>query len=78
MASPVDPVHLAPRERLVACLFADGQNAAEISAQTLLSRSTIYSMVKYTRRRYVAAGRPAPSKLELRRRLVEDGHLPSP
>ncbi len=70
------PIQMPPRERVVTCLYADGQSAAEISAQTRLAPSTIYSYVAHARRRYLAAGRLARSKLDLRARLMEEGHLP--
>jgi DNA-binding CsgD family transcriptional regulator len=67
--------HLAPREKLVAVLYADGQSCPEISSQTGIAVSTIRSVIRDIRRRYRMQGRPAPTKLALRSRLIEDGHL---
>lgn len=71
------PVSMPPRELLVVRLFADGQTAAEISLQAHIAQATVYSYIAHARRRYVTAGRPARSKIALRDRLVEDGHLPA-
>lgn len=62
-------VHLSPRERFVACVYAEGQPASKISLQTSIAPATIYKYIARVRRRCVDAGRPAPSKLALRQRL---------
>ena len=67
--------HLAPREKLVAVLYADGQTVAEISSQTGNTVNSVRSVIRDIRHRYRAKGRPTPTKLALRSRLIEDGHL---
>jgi DNA-binding CsgD family transcriptional regulator len=67
--------HLTPGEKLVAVLYADGQSDTEISIQLGIARSTVRSVIRNIRHRYLTHGRAAPTKLALRTRLIEDGHL---
>jgi DNA-binding CsgD family transcriptional regulator len=68
-------VPLSSRQRLAAMLYGDGQTDAQIALQMNITIGTFRSMIRDVRRRYRDAGRPAPTKMSLRLRLVEDGYL---
>jgi DNA-binding CsgD family transcriptional regulator len=74
--SPALP--LSAQELLVAVLFADGHTSAQIALTLGLAGGTVRSYLSTVRRKYKNAGRDASHKLQLRKRLVEDGHLTEP
>lgn len=74
----VDAVKLSPRQRQVLELYAAGEPAARVAAQTGLSLDTVNLYLGRIRQKYAAAGRPAPTKTDLYMRAVEDGWLPMP
>jgi prepilin-type processing-associated H-X9-DG protein len=76
---PLSPaLPLSAREQLVAMLFADGHTTAQIARALGLADNTVRSYLSTVRRKYKNAGRDASHKLQLRDRLVEDGHLTEP
>lgn len=70
----VRPV-LAPRELEVIRLVADGLLDKQIARELGIKLSTVKEYVKRIRGRYAAVERPAPSRVLLCRRAMEDGLL---
>lgn len=68
----VRPV-LAPREVEVLRLVADGLLDKQIARELGIELSTVKEYVKRIRSRYGRVGRPAPSRVHLCRRAMEDG-----
>lgn len=66
-------VQLAPRERDVLKLYASGLPLRLVAEQLTIAPSTVREYLDRIRKKYVEAGRPAPTKVELLRRAVEDG-----
>lgn len=78
-ALPLSPaLPLSAQEQLVALLFADGHTSAQIAHTLGLSYHTVRSYLSTARRKYKNAGRDASDKIQLRKRLVEDGNLTEP
>ncbi len=72
------PVDLTHRETQVLRFYAAGQTYAQ-TARSLdppISVESVKTYLSRIRKRYDAAGRPASTRLELRRRAIEDGLLP--
>lgn len=69
---------LSPRQQEVLALYASGEKADRVARLTGLASDTIPDYVKRIRVKYAAAGRPAPTKVDLYMRAVEDGYLPMP
>lgn len=59
-------------------MFADGAKAQAVAYANQISPATVEDYVRRIRAKYVRAGRPAPTKVDLYKRAVEDGFLPSP
>jgi DNA-binding CsgD family transcriptional regulator len=73
---PLTPtLPLSAREGTVATLFADDHSAEQIALVLGLSTETVRAYLVRARLKYKNAARPAPDKLQLRARLVEDGYL---
>lgn len=70
----VRPV-LAPREENVLRLVADGLLDKQIARELGIEQSTVKEYLKRIRSRYARVGRPAPSRVHLCRRAMEDGLL---
>lgn len=68
----VRPV-LAPREEDVLRLVAEGMLDKQIARELGIEQSTVKEYVKRIRSRYARVGRPAPSRVHLCRRAMEDG-----
>lgn len=64
---------LTPRETEVLALYASGATADEVAEMLFLSRDTITEHISNIRKKYLAADRRAPTKVDLFRRAVEDG-----
>lgn len=64
---------LSQREAEVLGLYAAGETAARVAARLYISRQTVLDHIRRIRVKYSIAGRPAPTKLDLYRRAVEDG-----
>jgi two-component system, NarL family, response regulator DevR len=69
---------LSPKEREVLGLYAAGDKSTTVAARAGLSTGTVAEYVRRIRSKYAAAGRPAHTKIDLYKRAVEDGILPSP
>ncbi|WP_047522902.1 helix-turn-helix transcriptional regulator [Microbacterium sp. ZOR0019] len=69
-------VTLSPREAEVLELYATGATAAHVAHALGITRNTVVDHIKRIRLKYIAAGRPAFTKVDLFRRAVEDGLVP--
>lgn len=69
-------VQLGRRERDVLHLYASGLPMKQVAAQLGVAPSTVKQHLDRIRKKYVEVGRPAPTKVDLLRRAVEDGILP--
>lgn len=69
---------LSPQEQLVLSLFARGLKAQAVASRMNIAVGTVEDYVRRIRAKYVRAGRPAYTKVDLYMRAVEDGILPSP
>ena len=66
-------VSLSPREHQVLELYAAGATASQVAEALGITRNTVVDHIKRIRLKYVVAGRPAFTKVDLFRRAVEDG-----
>jgi DNA-binding NarL/FixJ family response regulator len=69
---------LSPKEREVLAHYASGDKSVTVANRAGLSASTVAEYVRRIRYKYAMAGRPAHTKVDLYKRAVEDGILPSP
>ncbi|NYF09615.1 DNA-binding NarL/FixJ family response regulator [Leifsonia sp. AK011] len=69
---------LSPKEREVLALYAAGDKSVTVAHRAGLSSGTVAEYVRRIRHKYAMAGRPAHTKVDLYKRAVEDGILPSP
>ncbi len=69
---------LSPKERQVLAMYASGEKSQTVASRTGLSPNTVSEYVRRIRHKYAMAGRPAPTKVDLFKRAVEDGVLPGP
>jgi two-component system, NarL family, response regulator DevR len=69
---------LSQKEKQVLALYASGESSHSVAYATGLSVNTVGEYVRRIRTKYAIAGRPAHTKVELYKRAVEDGFLPSP
>jgi two-component system uhpT operon response regulator UhpA len=82
-ASAIDADHefaraqLGKRERDVLHLYASGLPLKTVADRLGVAHSTAREYLGRVRQKYVEVGRPAPTKVDLLRRAVEDGILPS-
>lgn len=67
---------LGRRERDVLHLYASGLPLKAVAAQLGIANSTAREYLDRIRVKYIEIGRPAPTKVDLLRRAVEDGILP--
>jgi len=67
---------LGQRERDVLHLYASGLPLKAVAAELGIAHSTAREYLDRIRVKYVEVGRPAPTKVDLLRRAVEDGILP--
>ncbi len=67
---------LGRRERDVLHLYASGLPLKLVAQQLGIANSTAREYLDRIRVKYVEVGRPAPTKVDLLRRAVEDGILP--
>ncbi|HEY3978415.1 MAG TPA: response regulator transcription factor [Streptosporangiaceae bacterium] len=75
--APDRPV-LSPQEERALRLYATGMPMKSVARRMGLSEETVKQYVGRVREKYARAGRPAPTKIELYHRAVEDGYLPLP
>lgn len=66
-------VHLSPREAEVLGHYAAGETAERVAELLFISRETVLDHIRRIRLKYAQADRPAPTKVDLYRRAVEDG-----
>ena len=69
---------LSPKEREVLALYAAGDKSVAVAHRAGLSAATVAEYVRRIRHKYAMVGRPAHTKVDLYKRAVEDGILPSP
>jgi two-component system, NarL family, uhpT operon response regulator UhpA len=69
-------VQLGRREREILHLYASGLPLKRAAEQLGIGYSTAREYLDRIRAKYVEVGRPAPTKVDLLRRAVEDGILP--
>lgn len=69
---------LSPKEREILALYASGDKSVTVAHRAGLSAGTVAEYVRRIRYKYAIAGRPAHTKVDLYKRAVEDGILPSP
>lgn len=69
---------LSPKEREVLALYASGDKSVAVAHRAGLSAATVAEYVRRIRHKYAMVGRPAHTKVDLYKRAVEDGILPSP
>lgn len=69
---------LSPKEREVLAHYASGNKSVTVAQRAGLSVATVAEYVRRIRYKYAIAGRPAHTKVDLYKRAVEDGILPSP
>ena len=67
---------LGRRERDVLHLYASGLPLKLVAQQLGIAHSTAREYLDRIRAKYIEVGRPAPTKVDLLRRAVEDGILP--
>ncbi|WP_394551144.1 response regulator [Agromyces sp. MMS24-JH15] len=67
---------LGRRERDVLHLYASGLPLKVVAMQLGIAHSTAREYLDRIRAKYIEVGRPAPTKVDLLRRAVEDGILP--
>lgn len=72
------PGVLTARELQVLAAYASGEKADRVARQLGIARETVLDHVRRIRIKYRERGRPAPTKVDLYRRAVEDGLLPHP
>jgi two-component system uhpT operon response regulator UhpA len=70
-------VQLARRERDVLGLYASGLPLRLVAEQMGIAPSTVREYLDRIRAKYIEVGRPAATKVDLLRRAVEDGLLPT-
>lgn len=68
---------LTKREADVLTRYAMGETAEMVGAALFVTRETVHDHIRRIRSKYNAAGRPAPTKVDLFRRAVEDGFFDS-
>ncbi|WP_029146030.1 response regulator transcription factor [Microbacterium luticocti] len=68
---------LSPQEERVLAQFAQGVKAQTVAYELGITKNTVDDYVRRIRAKYAAIGRPAHTKIDLYRRAVEDGILPS-
>ena len=68
---------LSAREREVLRLYAAGLPLKAVAEQLGVAYSTAKENITRVRVKYVEVGRPAPTKIDLRRRAIEDGLVAS-
>lgn len=69
---------LAEREQEALRLFAAGLKTSTIAHRMGVQDDTVATWLKRIRRKYVRAGRPAPTRTDLYIRAVEDGYCDGP
>jgi DNA-binding CsgD family transcriptional regulator len=71
-------VRLSTQEQRVLALTAGGATAPQVARQLGITAGTVAAYLRRIRSKYAMAGRPAPRKLDLFHRAMEDGIVPPP
>jgi len=69
---------LSNQESRVLRLFADGAKSQQVADDLHITLGTLEDYIRRIRAKYARVGRPAPTKIDLYKRAVEDGLLPGP
>ncbi|MBO0982050.1 response regulator transcription factor [Microbacterium sp. SD291] len=69
---------LTDREHEVLSLYASGIGAKQVASLLEISQNTVNDHLKRIKLMYQRLGRPAPTKVDLYRRGIEDGFIPVP
>lgn len=67
---------LSAQELITLRMYAGGMPMKSVARRMKISEGSVKSYVDRVREKYARAGREAPTKIDLYRRAVEDGHLP--
>lgn len=67
---------LSAQELTTLRMYAGGMPMKSVARRMGISEGSVKSYVDRIREKYARAGRDAPTKIDLYRRAVEDGHLP--
>ncbi|MBP2437550.1 response regulator transcription factor [Microbacterium amylolyticum] len=70
--------HLSERERDVLRLYAAGLPVKVVATRLGVAYSTAKENIQRVRAKYLVVGRPAPTKVDLMRRAMEDGLVDAP
>lgn len=74
----LDEAGLSLREQQVLTLYARGRKGDSVARELGIRANTVNDHVKSIRAKYSRVGRPAPDKISLYQRAVQDGYLPAP
>jgi two-component system response regulator DevR len=74
----IEGAGLSRQEANVLRLFADGAKSQSVADELHITVGTLEDYIRRIRVKYTRAGRPAPTKVDLYKRAVEDGLLPAP
>lgn len=77
-AVELEDAGLSPREDEILMLYASGGDSHRVARRLGLAIPTVREYVDRIRTKYAQVGRPAPTKIDLFQRAVEDGLLPAP
>lgn len=69
---------LSPQLAKVLEQYAAGRSAGQVARAMGIAEDTVIDYLSRIRRKFAELGRPAPTKLDLYIRAVEDGYLPTP
>lgn len=64
---------LSPRERETLRLYASGFAQVQVARRMGIKQSAVKTNIDRIREKYARIGRPAPTKIDLRIRAIEDG-----
>ncbi|MBL7487173.1 response regulator transcription factor [Frankia sp. AgB1.9] len=67
---------LSEQERSAVSHYASGMTLAQVAGRMAVSEATVGTYLRRVKEKYRAVGRPAQTKLELARRVAEDGLQP--
>lgn len=71
------PARLTDREIEVLSLYVSGGTADDVARTLSISRDTVLDHIRRTRAKYAGVNRPAPTKVDLFKRAIEDGLVSS-
>ncbi|WP_269046387.1 response regulator transcription factor [Paenarthrobacter sp. Z7-10] len=74
----IQPGHtsLSPREAEALRLYASGFGQYQVARRMGISQASVKEHIDRVRAKYAHGGRPAPTKIDLFKRAIEDGLLP--